>query len=127
MNELMNLKKLQWDIKVWQQQNFPKERNLDCLLGVFKELGYLAGALSYHRNGIRIFAIDKTKENILSYENEIGYKLKDIIREKIADTAIFLIGMCIEQELDFQEILENRWNAVKERNWQAYPINGINK
>ena len=107
----LTFKQLQDEQRPWVKHNFPGRDAVDPLLGAVEELGELAHAHLKMRLSIR--GTDK--------DHRIH------AADAVADTIIFLSDYCTAMDFDLQEIMEMTWAEVKQRDWQADPLNGCAK
>jgi NTP pyrophosphatase (non-canonical NTP hydrolase) len=98
------LRKLQEEQKPWVKHNFGDRPSWMPLLGAMEELGELAHAHLKEAQGIR------------NHENHVE-KAKDAI----ADIVIFLADYCSARGLDFESIVQETWDKVKQRDWKKNP------
>jgi len=103
----LNLKQLQEEQRPWVKHNFPGRKPYFPLLGVMEEVGELAHAHLKAEQGIR------------GSTEELNAKAQDAI----GDIVVFLADYCSANGYDFQEIIEQVWAEVKERDWKANPNN----
>lgn len=105
---LFMLRDLQCEMGMWQKYNFPNRGPEDPFYGLVEEVGELAHALLKRKQGIRG-----------TYE-EHTEKAKDAI----GDWLVFCADFCNAQGWDLQQILEDTWREVRDRDWQRYPHDG---
>lgn len=107
----LTLRQLQEEQRPWQKHNFPTRKPYFPLLGVVEEIGELAHAHLKAEQGIR-----GTKE-------ELDAKAKDAV----GDAIVFLTDYCSACGYDIQEIIEEVWAEVKQRDWKANPTDADEK
>ncbi len=105
----MNLKQLQHEVHAWTLENFEPLDSVYSLLGVVEEVGELAHSVLKSKQGIRGTLI------------EHRFKQKDAI----GDIVIFLLDYCNKRGFDLEEILEETWNEVKQRDWKKFKYDGV--
>jgi NTP pyrophosphatase (non-canonical NTP hydrolase) len=106
---VLQLTELQIERDKWIAHNFPNDEPVDSVLGAVEELGELAHAFLKHKQGIRGDAADLEAE----------------MADAVADCVIYLAGVCSHLDLDFGVLVDNTWHQVKQRDWVAYPENGV--
>lgn len=108
---MLNLKKLQVEIHEWAKKNFPTTATNPTVqfLGITEEVGELAHAILKQRQNIR-----GTFE-----EHEAAKK------DAIGDILVFLMNFCSASGYKLDEILEETWRTVKERDWTKNNKDGI--
>lgn len=107
----MHIHKLQDESAEWRTRNFPDHTSDDQLFGVIEEVGELTHA---HLKG---------RQKIRHDEEEI-FNLK---RDAVADLVIFLCGYCSAEGIDIDFAISETWERVSQRDWQQFPINGVDK
>jgi NTP pyrophosphatase (non-canonical NTP hydrolase) len=108
---MLTFKQLQDEQRPWVKHNFPGREAVDPLLGAVEELGELAHAQLKMRLGIR------GKESVH----------REHAADAVADTIIFLSDYCSAMGFDLQQIMEDTWAEVKQRDWVKYPLDGRTK
>jgi NTP pyrophosphatase (non-canonical NTP hydrolase) len=107
------LRTVQDEHRAWQAHNFSAEvsedRARDALLGVTEEVGELAHAMLKLKQGIR----GTPEEHRAAAKDAVG------------DTLIYLLDFCTRMDWDAQEILEETWAGVRQRDWKKYPKTGL--
>ncbi len=103
----MNLYQLQQEVEVWSRRNFPNNKPHHPLLGLTEEVGELSHAHLKMDQGIR-----GTKEEHIEAK-----------KDAVGDIAIYLANYCVLNDIDMADVISNTWNKVKQRNWQANPVN----
>ena len=101
------LRKLQEEQKQWVKHNFGERPSWMPLLGAVEELGELAHAHLKESQGIRL-SEDHTEN----------------AKDAVADIVIYLADYCSSRGFDFESIVQETWNDVKQRDWKKDPING---
>ena len=105
---MLTFKQLQQEQKEWADRNFPNSKNYHPLLGVVEEVGELSHSHLKREQGIRGTEEEHIEE----------------ARDAIGDIVIYLSDYCSRMGFDFQEIMEDTWNHVKQRDWQKNPEKG---
>jgi len=100
------LKKLQEEQKSWVNHNFGERPSWHPLLGVVEEVGELAHAYLKREQGIRV-------------EEDHTENAKDAV----ADIVIYLADFCSAEGFDLQQIVQDTWDLVKQRDWKKDPAN----
>ena len=98
----MNLQKIQQEQDVWSKRNFENKKPYQPILGAAEEVGELAHAYLKMEQGIR------------GTRDEHEAKMKDAI----GDTCVFLMDLCNQMGWHMDEIIEQTWNHVKQRDWK---------
>lgn len=98
------LRKLQEEQRPWVLHNFGSKPTWMPLLGIMEEVGELAHAHLKQAQGIR------TSENH-----------DDNAKDAIGDVVIFLADYCSARGYDFETIVQETWNKVKQRDWKKHP------
>lgn len=101
------IKKVQEEHRVWQARNFGPPSTGDSLVGITEELGELSHAFLKNKQGIRLN--ENHEENM---------------RDAVGDLLIYLISFCTSKGYDLEEVLEDTWEQVKQRDWIEFPNNG---
>lgn len=104
----MLLSTLQQERNLWIEHNFPGDSLEHSIFGVVEEVGELAHHFLKRQQGIRG---DDTKH--------VAGML-----DSVADAVIFLAGIPTHLGVDYGELVQATWNAVKVRDWVKYPTNG---
>lgn len=119
---------LQQEQSAWSIHNFGggkvRDPN-DAFLGVVEENGELADAiiamLAVNSSiGSLAHAILKGKQGIRGNPEEHEAKAKD----SVGDLLVFLADLCTRKGWSMQEIIEETWGEVKQRDWVKFPKNG---
>lgn len=105
-----DLKKFQDEVGVWTEHNFGVNREgHQPVLGVCEEAGELAHARLKLEQGIR-----GTKEEHLS----------DMM-DAIGDIVVFLADVCNLHNFDLEEIVDETWVKVQQRDWKVDSEKGV--
>jgi NTP pyrophosphatase (non-canonical NTP hydrolase) len=105
----VDLSEMQRERDVWVARNFPGDDMPHSLLGAVEELGELAHHYLKLQQGIR--------GDEIHHREEMG--------DAVADCVIFLAGVCSFLDIDFGTLVQDTWDTVKQRDWVAFPQNGI--
>lgn len=97
---MVTLKQLQKEQAVWSEKNFGSHDGWEPLLGAMEELGELAHAHLKQHQGIR------TNEN---------HKLDKV--DAIGDILVYLADYCTQENIDFEQSVNETWRKVKKRDW----------
>lgn len=100
----MTLRELQQQQRDWVAHNFGERPSWHPLLGAFEELGELAHAHLKQVQGIRLN--ENHEENA---------------KDAVGDVVIYLSDYCTARGFDFQEIVEQTWAKVRQRDWKRNP------
>lgn len=92
---------LQTQVGEWSRKNFPNNEPTDPFLGVVEELGELAHALLKAKQGIR--------GTVTVHEAAA--------KDAIGDLLIYMTDFCERKGWSMQEIVEDTWDTVKQRDW----------
>ena len=90
----------------WSMRNFPKNLEVNGILGVVEEIGELCHSYLKILQGIR------------GTEEEHTTKMKDAV----GDITIFLSEVCSAFGFDFQEIIDSTWKEVAARDWTKQKV-----
>lgn len=101
------LRKLQDEQRPWVKHNFGDRPSWMPILGAVEELGELAHAHLKKAQGIRL-------------GEDHDAKAKDAV----ADVVIFLAAYCSAEGYDFEAVVQETWDKVKQRDYKADPIGG---
>jgi len=104
----LQLSTLQKERDEWVARNFPGDKVEDSVMGAVEELGELA----HHWL--------KMKQQIRGTEQEHI----DGMLDAVADCVIFLAGVASHLGADYGELVNDTWNTVMKRDWQADPQRG---
>lgn len=109
MTTHLTLEQFQREQAEWlARQPFAAGPSWHPLLGVVEEVGELSHAYLKRAQGIR--GDDQTHEA----------KAKDAV----GDVLIYLADFCSRMDFDLQQILDETWGAVKQRDWFLNPETG---
>ena len=109
------MKEIQDEIVEWSHRNFGQVPNdqiplrISSLLGMVEEMGELAHAVLKWTQGIR-----GTPE-----------EHQEAIRDSIADLLVFTLDFCGRNGMDAQQLLEDVWPKVKQRDWKNNAVTGV--
>jgi NTP pyrophosphatase (non-canonical NTP hydrolase) len=92
----------------WVASNFPGDMVEDSIMGAVEEMGELAHHWLKMKQGIR-----GTEEEHI-----------DGMLDAVADAVIFLAGVASHLGADYGELVQDTWDKVKQRDWQADPQRG---
>lgn len=92
---------LQSEVGEWSRKNFPNNTPDNPFLGLVEELGELAHALLKTKQGIRGTAA----------EHEAAAK------DAIGDLLVYMADFCERKGWSMQQIIEEVWGVVKQRDW----------
>lgn len=106
----LTFRQLQDEQRPWVARNFPGREAHYPLRGAVEELDELAHAHLKELQGIRGTAAE--------------HKAKAKAKDAVADTIIFLADYCSARGFDLQEIVEQTWAKVRQRDWRADPKGG---
>ncbi len=97
----MNFEQFQAEVKEWAARNFPNNEPYYCLLGAVEEIGELSHAHLKELQQIRGSA----------------EKHQADAKDAVADCIIYLTDYCARRGWNLDEILQETWNQVKQRDW----------
>jgi NTP pyrophosphatase (non-canonical NTP hydrolase) len=103
-----SLRQFQQEQKEWSDKNFVGKKDYQPLLGAVEELGELAHAHLKGEQGIRGTDVE----------------LRSMAQDAVADVIIYLADYCNMRGFDLEQILEQTWGQVKQRNWKKNKLNG---
>lgn len=101
------IREVQHEHKEWSRRNFPAVTIKQQLLGIVEEVGELSHAVLKREQGIRL---------------PRGYN--EAARDAIGDIVIFILGFCTSHNWDLEDIVQETWDEVKQRDWVKYPKTG---
>jgi len=104
------IQQIQSALEQWRKHNFPNAETWEPIMGACEELGELCHAHLKNHEGVH------TGE---SFERQA--------RDAIGDTVIFLMQYCTMMKWDFETIVVDTWDNVKDRDWVTHPENGVDK
>ena|ERR1044071_8738143 len=96
-----SLREIQEEAKEWSYRNFGNQPSWTQVFGVMEELGELCHA--YLKRHQKIRTTEDHDEKII---------------DAAGDLVIFLINFCNTENLDLQQILNEVWDKVKQRDWK---------
>ena len=100
---------LQRERNEWVARNFPGDGVEDSIFGAVEELGELAHHYLKMKQGIRGDAAMHREEML----------------DAVADTVIFLAGVCTHLRADYGALVFETWERVKQRDWVLDPEKGV--
>lgn len=113
--EHSTLERIQQESHEWRETNFPPGNfQHHQFLGMVEEVGEIAHAILKFEQQIR--------EYVISDEAKDRYGAD--VRDGIGDLIIFLMGFCSQHGWSLQDIIEETWDKVKNRDWVADPVSG---
>ena len=92
----------------WRRKNFPDTTATEQYMGMVEELGELSHELLKDKQGIRSASEAKAKD-------------------AVGDLMIFTLNFCSMQGWDLEEIMDETWAEVSQRNWIDYKEDGVGK
>ncbi len=98
---------LQVEVREWSTRNFGVNPALWKFLGIVEEVGELAHAELKMLQGIR------TNED---------HEAKG--KDAVGDMLVYLADFCSRRGWDLQEIIEQVWHRVSQRDWKKDPVRG---
>jgi NTP pyrophosphatase (non-canonical NTP hydrolase) len=104
--EQKTLRQIQVEVRCWATHNFPNRKTHHPLLGAVEEIGELAHA---HL---------KTEQGIRKIQKNDG-------PDAVGDVIIYLLDYCNLMGWDAEQILNETWNHVKQRDWKSNPETGL--
>ena len=115
---------LQKEHKEWADRNFPNNKPHTPLLGLMEELGEMADVvLATSIVGRIAHSHLKAEQGIRGSKEQHAAKIKDAI----GDMLVFLCNYCTRNDYDLQEIIEEVWAEVKQRDWNKNPLDADKK
>lgn len=105
----MDLNLMQQEHQEWASKNFPNRDLIDPVLGMMEELGELS------------FAVLKNKQGIRGVGEE---EIIELVKDAHADLIIFSLGLAELYGYSLEEVLQQTWDGVKQRNWVEDPQKG---
>lgn len=105
---MMTFRQLQDEQRPWVEHNFPGREPYYPLLGAVEEIGELAHSHLKRVQGIRGTEADHDAAAM----------------DAVADTIIFLADYCSAMGYDLQDVMEETWAKVRQRDWRRDPLNG---
>lgn len=110
--ESLDFARLQEEVKVWSEWNFPSNTPDHPLKGIGEEYGELLHANLKYLQRIRG----------ISYEDYV-----EKAEDAIADIIIYMADFCARSGFNMQKAVERTWPQVRARDWQRYPKNGVSE
>jgi len=101
------ISELQREVAPWVLHNFEDCPSWMPLVGIMEELGELAHAHLKEAQGIRV-----NEDYIKNAKDAIG------------DIMIYLADYCNSRKFNLEQIIDDTWNSVKQRDWKADPKKG---
>lgn len=89
------------EIHEWAEKNFPNETRVSITLGIAEEVGELCRAVLKQYQGIRGTHEEWNKE----------------VRKELGDVYIKLVHLASHCNWDLTDIILDRWDEVKRRDW----------
>jgi NTP pyrophosphatase (non-canonical NTP hydrolase) len=108
MPDRINLSKMQQERNQWVLENFSGDQMEDSIFGAVEELGELAHHYLKRKQGIRGDAEMHRTEML----------------DAVADTVIYLAGVCTHLGADYGALVHETWERVKERDWNKHRETG---
>ncbi len=96
----MNLLRLQNEVFVWTNHNFPNQQKWHPVLGLSEEVGELCHSYLKREQGIRVEEVHRDK-----------------IVDAVGDIVIFLCNFCNWEGIDLEKTVQKVWSEVKQRDW----------
>lgn len=96
------LRKLQDEIRPWQQHNFPDSPSWQSYIGISEETGELGHAFL------------KSAQDIRGTAEEHRAAMVDAV----ADIIVYIADFCNKENIDLQQAVETTWAQVKTRRWR---------
>lgn len=109
---MTDLAKLQSELHVWRERNFPNADADQQREGLVEEVGELHKAHLKQKQGIR------------GYAGEYGDEEQ---KDAVGDILIYLAGYCSYRGWNMQTILETTAYTVMQRDWIKYPKDGLTR
>lgn len=109
--EPFTLATLQEEHAAWERHNFGVQPAHRSFFGIVEEVGELAHALLKSEQGIR-----GSQE-----------KFDQLAQDALGDILVFMASYANKRGWDLQEILEQVWGEVKQRDWKRFPKNGLSE
>jgi NTP pyrophosphatase (non-canonical NTP hydrolase) len=101
--QIKSIDEIQKEAFEWTDYNFPNAEKWEPLLGAVEELGELAHAYLKMHQGIR----GNAEQHLAEAQDAIGYVM------------IYLLHFCSMHGWSMARILNDTWEQVKQRDWQA--------
>jgi NTP pyrophosphatase (non-canonical NTP hydrolase) len=109
----VSLTSVQWNLKQWQERNFPKNSSDQMLKGMMEEFGELCHADLKQEQGIR--------------EGADGSNINALIGDAWADITIYGMQYLSSRGINAEQALLAAYTEVLKRDWVKFPINGRTK
>lgn len=106
----INFEILQREVDEWSKKNFGENPPLWKFLGVVEEVGELAHAELKMLQGIRTDEDHEAKG-----------------KDAVGDILVYLVDYCSRRGWSMQDIIEQVWGRVKQRDWKKDPVKGGDK
>ncbi len=100
----LTFRQLQEEQKPWVAHNFPTREPWNPLMGMVEELGELAHAHLKEHQQIR-----KGEDHVANAKDAVG------------DILIYMSDYCSARGFDLQQIIEETWDKVRQRDWKKKP------
>lgn len=100
-DKILDFDWLQLEVGEWSRKNFPNNRQDNPFYGVVEEVGELAHALLKQDQGIRGTFEEHTND----------------AKDAVGDILVYLADFCERRNWSMQEIVEEVWGKVKQRDW----------
>jgi NTP pyrophosphatase (non-canonical NTP hydrolase) len=110
----LSLTELQGRRESWAAANGLASTTEDMVDLMQEEFGEMANARVKLRQGIRRGATDR--DALLAAE-----------RDAVGDLIITIAGYCTARGFSLQDVVEEAWNEVLQRDWKRYPFDGRTK
>lgn len=98
------LRRVQVELRTWQEHNFPGRDAWEPLVGMQEELGELSHAFLKRHQGIRT-----------------GEDHESAILDALSDLLIYACDFANAEEINLASALEETWEEVRKRDWVADP------
>lgn len=99
---------LQLEVSEWANRNFGSRDQNDPLLGAVEEIGELCHAVLKAKQGIRGTAEQH----------------QEAAKDAVGDVIVYLADFCALRGFSLQDIVQDTWEGVKQRDWTKNPANG---
>lgn len=103
---MLDLDRIQEEHRIWSDYCFPEAPDYHSLIGATEELGELCHAWLKREQGIR------------------GHEHDAEARDAIGDVIIYLLHFCTSNGWKMSDIIQETWDVVQKRDWQANRENG---
>jgi NTP pyrophosphatase (non-canonical NTP hydrolase) len=105
----MTFIQLQTEVAEWANRNFEANKSWHPLLGMMEELGELSHAYLKAEQGIRGTAAEHSAAK----------------RDALGDIVIYMADYCSREGFSLQQIVEETWEIVRQRDWKKNPQKGM--